>query len=41
MKQNIVVSKKKNEKRQDRIKSVVFINEILEIVSLACIKDKS
>jgi hypothetical protein len=48
MKQNFVVSKKKNERRRDRVESVVLIDEILvlideilETVLLARIEDRS
>jgi hypothetical protein len=41
MKQNFVVLKKKNEKRRNKIELVVLINEILKIVFLACIENKS
>jgi hypothetical protein len=41
MKQNFVVSKKKNEKRQNKVELVVLIDEILETVFLARIEDRS
>jgi hypothetical protein len=41
MKQSFVVSKKKNEKRRNKIESIVFIDKILEIVLLARIEDRS
>jgi hypothetical protein len=41
MKQDFVVSKKKNEKRRNKVESVVLIDEIFETVSLARIENKS
>jgi hypothetical protein len=41
MKQDFVISKNKNEKRRDKIELIVLINEILQIISLARIENKS
>jgi hypothetical protein len=41
MKQDFVASKKKNEKRRDRVELVVLIDEILETVFFARIEDRS
>jgi hypothetical protein len=40
MKQNLVVSQKKNEKDKNRIRIVVLIDEILETVFVINIEDK-
>jgi hypothetical protein len=41
MKQNLVVSQKKNERDRNRVRTVVLIDEILETVLVIDIEDKS
>jgi hypothetical protein len=41
MKQNLVVSQKKNEKDRNRVRTIVLIDEILETVLFIDIEDKS
>jgi predicted amidophosphoribosyltransferase len=40
MKQNLVVSQKKNEKDRNRVRTIVLIDEILETVLVIDIEDK-
>jgi hypothetical protein len=41
MKQNLVVSQKKNKRDKNRVRTVVLIDEILETVLVIDIEDKS